>query len=170
MLLQQEQAGAIQAMTVPCVQRSPALSLLCPHPACLQAICQLLTAVQQYFDAAVAVLQGQAEPQPSQPSLKPAADLQRFLNSQLASLGQRVGRAPQADIERPLAELEAAAPHLAKTYLARHLRCTKPALVVAVGRCGRAGRVHQPPCPFMLRLASPVAAPTFAAPAAIIEN
>ena len=131
-------------MTVPCVQRSPAPFLLCPtNPACLQAVCQLLTAVQQYFDAAVAVLQGQAEPQPSQPSLKPAADLQRFLNSQLASLGQRVGRAPQADIERPLAELEAAAPHLAKTYLARHLRCSS----CAGGSCGvGAGRVRQPPC------------------------
>lgn len=90
--------------------------------AALQAMCKLLSEVQQYFDAAVAVLQGEPEPAPAEPPLKPTAELERLLNRQLSSLGQRVGRATQKELEAPLAELEAAASDLPKTYLARHLR------------------------------------------------
>lgn len=100
-----------------------------------QALCQLLTRVRQYFDAAVAALQGQPDPAPAPPALKPGPELDKLLNCQLAGLGRRLGRASQRDVEAQLAELEAAAPGLPKTYLARHLRCP-PSL--AGSSCARA--------------------------------
>lgn len=71
----------------------------------------------------MAVLQGQPEPpNGGRPALKAAPDLERLLNAQLGGLGRRVGRGAQGELEALLAELEEAAPHLSKTYLARHLR------------------------------------------------
>lgn len=79
--------------------------------------------MHQYFDAAVAALQGEPERVVAPPALKPTPDLGKLLNCQLAGLGSRLGRAAQRDIETPLAELEALAPDLPMTHLARHLRC-----------------------------------------------
>lgn len=77
--------------------------------------------MQGYFDAAVAALQGSAEPASGPPPLRPAPHLERFLGAQLSGAAQRVGRAPQAELEAPLEQLEAASPPQAKVHLARHL-------------------------------------------------
>lgn len=92
-----------------------------PLPPTKQAICQLLLEVREYFEAAVAALEGAEPPAGAAPALRAAPELERFLNAQLAGAGARAGRAPQAQLEEPLAELEAAVPGLAKTHLARHL-------------------------------------------------
>ncbi|KAL4854908.1 Anaphase-promoting complex subunit 5 [Chlorella vulgaris] len=84
-----------------------------------EAVCSLLSDVQAYFDAAVAVLQGQPAPH-VEPTLKPGPQLELFLNDRLVDMAHSIGRLPQADIERPLVKLEAAAPRLPRTHLARH--------------------------------------------------
>lgn len=94
-------------------------------------MCSLLSDVQAYFDAAVAVLQGQPAPH-VEPTLKPGPQLELFLNDRLVDMAHSIGRLPQADIERPLVKLEAAAPRLPRTHLARHFRCGLLGLPVLV--------------------------------------
>lgn len=114
---------AAQGSPLRATDRLPSPSLPSAHRlARAQAICQLLLEVRDYFEAAVAALEGAPAPEgAAPPALRAAPDLDRFLNAQLAGAGARAGRAPQAQLEAPLAELEAAVPGLAKTHLARHL-------------------------------------------------
>ena len=111
-------------------------------------MCRLVGEVQAYLDAAVAEMQGEeaaaadeheeGRRAPPTPLLRPVPDLERFLNEQLGGLAQRVGRAPQSELEAPLRVLEgsgAAAQRLPKTYLARHLRWGAAAESYAVALC-----------------------------------
>ena len=89
----------------------------------LQAVCNLLSETQRYFNTAVAALQA-AQPAShagGPVSLNPPLELNRWLSDRLDHVDQQVGRQAQHTMEQPLQELEHLAPGVPRTYLARHL-------------------------------------------------